>query len=59
VRLITWNGQTMSVRSWSLKLNIPYSVLLQRTRRFPIEEAFTKPLMPRTKPSTRWTPREA
>ena len=44
-RLITYNGKTQNLKSWSIELNIPYFCLRSRlnTLKWTVEKAFTTP----------------
>ena len=43
-RMLTFRGETHSLREWSRILGIKAETLFYRLKRLPIEEAFTLPL---------------
>lgn len=44
-RLVTWNGQTMSMRAWAKKLGLSYTVIGMRFRKgMSADEVFTTPI---------------
>lgn len=43
-RYITFNGETLCLKDWSLKLKIPHSTLSKRLAKWSLEKAFTQPI---------------
>lgn len=43
-RRITFNGETLCLKDWSVRLNIPYMTLSKRLTRWPLEQAMTEPI---------------
>lgn len=43
---ITWRGETRTLKEWSEHLGIKYKTLKYRVENWPLDEAFTKPVLP-------------